>query len=240
MRAIAILTAAALASGASAQTDRPRWPRAIEIQQGTLTVYQPQLERLEGVILSGRSAVSWQARKEPAPAPVFGVFWFEARVQVDKDQRRMDVDEITVTKVRFPNVTPDQEKAVARVIEAEVPKWDVNGSLDEVQAALAVAQKERASEKGLSVAPPKLVFSNDPAVLLLYDGEPALRPLPDTKLERVVNTALFVVRDPAEGKLYLAGGKFWYTAADPKGPWTPGATPSPAVKAVYDKSPPPP
>jgi hypothetical protein len=168
------------------------------------------------------------------------VFWFDARVLVDKDRRDIDVEELTVTKVRFPNVTPEKEKAVAKVIETEVPKWDVHANLDEVQAALAVTQKERASEKGLAVAPPKLVFSNDPAVLLLYDGEPVLRPLEQTGLERAANTQLFVVKDPAVKKLYLAGGKFWYEANDPKGPWTPNATPSPAVKAVFDRNPPPP
>jgi hypothetical protein len=238
MKTITVVALATLASGAAAQQSAPRWPREIQVEQGSLVVYQPQLEKLDGVTLSGRSAVSWTAKA--GGAPVFGVFWFDARVLVDKDRRQMEVEEVTVTKVRFPNVKPEQEQAVAKLIETEIPKWDVNASLDEVQAALAVTERERASEKGLSVAPPKLVFSNDPAVLLPYDGEPALRPLEQTGLERAVNTPLFVVRDPAEKKLYLAGGTFWFEATDPKGPWKPTATPSAAVKAVYDKNPPPP
>jgi hypothetical protein len=191
------------------------------------------------VTLSGRSAVSWQAKGSDA-APVFGVFWFDATVLIDKEQRTLTVEKVDVTKVRFPNVTPEKEQAVAKVIEAEVPKWDVHGSLDEIQAALAVTQRERASEKGLSVTPPKLVFSNDPAVLLLYDGEPALRPIGDTGLERVVNTPLFVVKDPAAKKLFLGGGKYWYEGTDPKGPWTPVAQPSAAVADLLAKNPPPP
>ena len=209
MRTLAILAAAALATGAAAQQqDAPpqappaqtqaRWPRAIELQQGTLTIYQPQVEKFEGVTLSGRCAVSWQP-KDAQAAPVFGVFWFDARVLVDKDQRLMDVEQLTVKKVRFPNVTPEKEKQVAGILEAEVPKWDVHASLDEVQASIAVSQRERQSEKGISATPPKLVFSNDPAVLLLYDGEPALRKLEETGLERVVNTPLFVVRIPRPG-----------------------------------------
>jgi hypothetical protein len=239
MRPIAILALATLANAAAADDGRQKWPRAIEVEQGTLVVYQPQLEKFEGVTLSGRSAVSWQA-KGGAPAPVFGVFWFDARVLVDKDSRALQVEQLTVTKVRFPNITPEKERSVAKLIEAEVPRWDVHGNLDEVQASIAVTQKEKKSEKGISVAPPKLVFSYEPAVLLLYDGPPAIRPLPETKLERVVNTPLFVVRDPETKRFYLGGGKFWYEATDPKGPWSPNATPSPAVKAVYDKNPPPP
>src|SRR5512134_2084052 len=109
MRTLAILTLATLASGAAAaEEDGRRWPREITVEQGSLTVYQPQLEKLEGVNLSGRSAVSWQAKG--GGAPVFGVFWFEARVLIDKDRRVMEVEEITVTKVRFPNITPEKEK----------------------------------------------------------------------------------------------------------------------------------
>src|SRR5512132_2405119 len=114
MRTLAILAAAALATGAAAQQQDaapqappPRWPRAIELQQGALTVYQPQVEKFEGVTLSGRCAVSWQP-KDSQKAPAFGVFWFDARVLVDKDQRLMDVEQLTVKKVRFPNITPEK------------------------------------------------------------------------------------------------------------------------------------
>ncbi|HET9598855.1 MAG TPA: hypothetical protein VFP65_25000, partial [Anaeromyxobacteraceae bacterium] len=238
MKTLAVAIMVAAAGAAAAQSTGARWPRSIQVEQGTMVVYQPQLEKLEGVTLTGRSAISWQAKG--SDKPVFGVFWFESQVLIDKDARRIEAQKVTVTKVRFPNITPEKEQAAAKLIEGEVPKWDLHASLDEVQASIAVTQKELKSEKGLSTAPPKLVFSNDPAVLLLYDGEPALRPLEGTKLERVVNTPLFVVKDPEQKKLFLGGGKFWYEAADPKGPWTPNATPSPAVKAVYDKNPPPP
>ena len=244
MTRIALLSLAALASGAAAQTPQaqqpaaapqasqaaaqqpaPKWPRAVTIEAGTLTVYQPQLEKFEGVTLSGRSATSWQPKA--GGNPVFGVFWFDARVLVDKDRREIRVEQITVTKVRFPNITPEKEKAVAQLVQAEVPKWDVTASLDEVQAAIAVTQRELKSEKGLSVKPPKLLFANDPAVLLIYDGEPALRPLEGTSLERVVITPMWVVRDPAVGKVYLTGGKFWYEAPIRRGRGRPRRRPRP-------------
>ena len=255
MRTLAIVALAAMAGEAAAQSSlppelqpnpqaaalaqpAPRWPRAIVLEQGTLTVYQPQLEKLEGVTLTGRCATSWQPKA--GGETVFGVFWFDARVLVDKDARTMQVEKLIVTKVRYPNVTPEKEKRVAGVIEAEVPKWDITGSLDEVQASVAVTQQELKSEKGLSAAPPKIFWATDPAVLLVYDGEPIVRPLEQTGLVRAVNTPMFVVGDPSAKKVFLAGGGFWYEAPDAKGPWTPNATPTPAVKAVYDKNPPPP
>jgi hypothetical protein len=236
--AIAVLAVASLARATAAQEPAQRWPRSIAIEQGTLVVYSPQLEKLEGVTLSGRAAVSWEAKAKPG-APVFGVFWFDARVLVDRERRVVHVEELAVTKVRVPNATPEQEKWVEQVIEAQVPKWDLTPSLDELQAAIATSQRVKKSEKGISTAPPKLLFSTEPAVLLLYDGAPAVRPIPDTELERVVNTPLFVVRDPSAKRFYLGSATLWYEAADPKGPWTPIREPTPKVKAFFDKNPPP-
>jgi len=236
MSPMAIAVLASLAVAADGQDTARGWPRAIPLEQGTLTVYSPQLDQLEGVTLSGRSAVSWEAK---GSAPVFGVFWFDARVLVNKELRTVRVEEVKVTKVRFPNAKPEQEQRVERVIEAEVPRWDLTPSLDELQAAIAASERVQKSEKGISAKPPKLVFSTEPAVLLLYDGPPAVRPIPDAGLERVVNTPLFVVKDPSSGRFYLGSDTLWYEAKEPKGPWTPVAGPTPKVKAFYDKNPPP-
>jgi hypothetical protein len=208
-RAIAIALVASLAAAAAAQEPARTWPRAIPLEKGALEVYSPQLDKLEGVTLSGRAAVSWEPK---GGAPTFGVFWFDARVLVDKERRTVHVESVDVTKVRFPNATPEQEKRVEQIIEAEVPKWDLTPSLDEIHAAIAESQRVKKSEKGIAAPTPKLVFSYDPAVLLLYDGEPAVRPIPDKGLERVANTPLFVVRDPSNKRFYLGSTTFWYEA----------------------------
>jgi hypothetical protein len=212
------------------------WPRAIDLPGGTLELYQPQLEKFEGVKLSGRSATSWTEKDQ---APVFGVIWFEARVLVDKDARDVDVEEIAVRKVRFPNMTQEQERKIARIIENEIPKWDLHASLDVIQASLAVSQRELKSAEGLRSTPPRVIVSEEPAVLLLYDGKPIARSIQGAPLERVVNTPMFVVVDPATRRTYLAGGRFWYEAPSPTGPFSPVPAPSPAVKAYTDAHPPP-
>jgi hypothetical protein len=237
MRTMTIAVLASLAGATEPQDSGHAWPRAITLEQGTLTVYSPQLETLEGVTLSGRAAVSWEAKGR---APVFGVFWFDARVLVDKDRRTVHVEELAVTKVRFPNATPEQEQRVEQLIEAEVPKWDLTPTLDELHAAIAATQRVRKSEERIAASPPKLLFSNEPAVLLLYDGAPAVRPIAEASLERVVNTPLFVVRDPSTNRFYLGSAALWYEAADPKGPWRPVPAPTPKVKAFFDANPPPP
>src|SRR5881397_1084331 len=62
-----------------------RWPRAIPLEQATLVVYQPQIESIEGVTLSGRMAVSWEPK---GGSPVFGVVWFDARFLVGRGWSR--------------------------------------------------------------------------------------------------------------------------------------------------------
>ena len=53
-----------------------------------------------------------------------------------------------------------------------------------------------------TAAPPTIVFSTSPAVLVLIDGDPVYRPVPGTELQRVINTKPLIVRDVA-GMCYL-------------------------------------
>jgi hypothetical protein len=212
------------------------WPRALQTENGTVVVYQPQYEKLEGVTLTGRAAASWEAKGK---APIFGVFWFQSKVQIDKGAGTVDLETFDVTKVRFPNSTPETEKRAAAFLTAEIPKWDLSGSLDELTAALAASELEAKTIQGIKATPPKIIVSKEPAVLLLYDGAPIVRKLEGSTLERVVNTPMLVLRDPGNSRLYLTNGEVWFEAADPKGPWSPVSSPSPAVKAWFDQNPPP-
>ena len=228
---------------AQAQTPPPpgdepaaEWPRAIEVGGGSLEIYQPQIETFAGVTLAGRSAVAWT---EKAQAPVFGVVWFTTTVSVDRDARIATVERAKVDKVRFPNISREQEKKVASLIEADVPRWNMSLGLDAIQASLAVSQAEKRSAAGLKATPPRILFSEEPAVLLVYAGKPVEQPLQGTELKRITNTPMFVVLDPSTRRYYLAGGKFWYEAAAATGPFAPVSGPSPSVKAYYAARPPP-
>ena len=212
------------------------WPRTLQMGAGTLEIFQPQVEKFEGVTLAGRSAISWSEKEK---APVFGVLWFTTTASIDRDARTATVESIRVDKVRFPNITREEERQLATILEAEVPKWVLTVGLDAVQASLAVSQAEKRSSEGLRSSPPRMLFSNEPAVLLLYAGKPVEQPIQGTSLRRAVNTPMFVVQDPATRRWYLSGGKFWYEAQAATGPFAPVAAPSPAVKQFFDAHPPP-
>jgi len=249
MKAVAAALTALLAGAGAAQAPPPpppaptedaytsAWPRAIEVEKGSLEIYQPQIEKFQGVTIAARSAIAWTPKDKE---PIFGVVWVEATVLVDKDAGDVTVQKIAVKKVRFPNATPENEKKAKDLIEREVPKWDLHIPVADLQASLAVTQQEMKSAAGIKATPPRMVFVQEPAVLLLYDGKPIERGIDKSQLKQVVNTPMFVLLDPAAGRYYLSGGKFWYEAPSATGPFTPVASPSPAVKAFYDQNPPPP
>jgi len=219
------------ATGVRAQEADPGWPRDIIIPQGTITIYQPQAEGLKGNVFSGRAATSFL--KNGATSPVFGVLWFEARLNVDRDTRNGQLENVQITRVRFPTATPDQEQQYIDTVQPAVAAWPTHPiSMDRLVAMLEVAQKDQASEAELKNDPPQILFREVPAVLVSYDGAPTLRDIPETKLQRVINTAYPIIFDPATKTYYLTNTTQWYSASDPLGPWTLGAKPPQEVVAV--------
>lgn len=233
--AAGILLAAALLLPASlsAQEEDPGWPRDISHDKGTITVYQPQPEELTGNVITGRAATSFL--KTGKDTPVFGVFWFSGRLDVDRDTRMAQLADVKITRVRFPEATADQEKEFAQVVEAVIPTWVHPISLDRLLASLAAAQEEHKSTEGLRNDPPKIIVANAPAVLVLYDGEPVLKDIPGTKLQRVVNTPYPVIFDPATKSYYITNTTWWFGAPDPMGPWAMIKTPPPEVVAAIPR-----
>lgn len=195
------------------------WPREFTTPKGhAIVVYQPQAETFQGAKLTGRAAVSFTKQGEAVPK--FGVVFFTARVSVDRDAREVSVLNMKVSRVRFPDITPENEKKFADSLEAEVPKWDLVFAYDRLLENVKVAEREKKSAEGLKHDPPKIVFAAEPTVLVTFDGEPVFRDVEGAPVKVAVNTSLFVVNDTRNGKYFLSGGKkWWYEAASPLGPW---------------------
>jgi len=232
--ALSLLPAPGAAQGGAATSNA--WPRVIAVGQGSLEIFQPQIESLQGDLLAARTAVAWT----PPGSPVqFGVVWLESRVSIDKVSGDVALAEVKVVRVRFPNVTPEEEQRGRALLEKEIPTWDLHIPLVDIQASLAVRDEDLDSSGGLDFTPPQILFSQEPAVLLLYDGAPIEHDVPNSTLRRVVNTPMLVLFDPATRRYYLSGGTSWYTAPAATGPFDPGA-PSPAVQEFFERNSPPP
>ena len=231
---VAALLAAFAGATAAAQATDAGWPRDITVDSGTITIYQPQLDSLHGIMLSARAAVA--AIRKNGAAPVFGVIWFTARAQTDRDARQVAIDQLTVTNVRFPNITDEKSKRFTDLVNPVMAKWQFTISLDRFQAALAEASTLQRSADSLSTTPPKIVVSKVPAAILLFQGQPIFRELPNTPYQYAVNTPSFVVFDSTAKMYYLNGGPLWYSAQDPTGQWTNIKKPPEAIAKLVPDS----
>src|SRR5438477_2445776 len=67
---------------------------------------------------------------------------------------------------------------------------------------------------------PDVFYSDKPAEIILFDGQPVYAQIPDTQLEYATNTnSVVFVYKPTQQFYYLTAGR-WFSAADLQGPWT--------------------
>jgi len=92
--------------------------------------------------------------------------------------------------------------------------------LDDVLAEVRLGSAREEPAPRLNNDPPRILFETDPAILVIFDGEPRFRAVDGFRLERALNTPFLVLRDPGSSSFYLSGGTSWFRASDPKGPWT--------------------
>ena len=217
--------------------DGDGWPRRIDTDAYLVTLYQPQTESFEGDRLESRAAVSVRS-KDGTGELAFGAVWLSSRLEIDRDARTMIVRELAVPEVRFPDASDEDRAALARLLESTIPEWELTFDLDRVVADLDDGTGF-AETPGLSNAPPRIVHSREPAVLVAYDGAPVVQDLDGVPgIERVVNTPFPVVREKGATTFYLhGGGSLWYEAADPLGPWAvvAGPVPAPIARLAEDE-----
>ncbi|MEL7044006.1 MAG: hypothetical protein AAGL66_03185 [Pseudomonadota bacterium] len=192
------------------------WPQEITSEEGTLVIYQPQPEELEGNKLRARSAISIELKD--AESPIFGAMWFESRIETDHDAGTATIIDIEVTKAGWPDSRDAGEQRLMRVVESAFPVHGLEISLERLSASLETANIERKSLENLNNDPPEIVFRETLSVLLVFDGDPRFEQVEDSPYERAVNTPFLVARE-RRGKLYLSNGAFWYEADEPLGPW---------------------
>jgi hypothetical protein len=205
------------------------WPREVQSSLGVITIYQPQVGSYLGNSLKARAAISI-TRTEMAE-PIFGAVWLDCRVATDRPNRTVKLEDVSVRRIRFPSGADQDTAKIADVLEEEIPRWDLTFSLDELLESLETAQKEKENARELDVTPPKIIFRDHPAVLVLIDGDPVITNVKGTSLKRVINTPYFLAQVPTTGVFYLKGGTIWYSAVNIMGPWRHiGTVPSRVVK----------
>jgi hypothetical protein len=191
------------------------WPREVVTSQGIVTLYVPQVEAWDGVTLEFRAAIS--VRPKADVPPVYGVVWGKARTSVDKDARVVSLLDREFTKLVVPSA-PDKQDAWRQVLQKEIQPVVKTIALDRLAALLELAAADKmAAAVPVKNEPPKIVFSKTIAILAYVDGTPVYQKVKDTKLERVINTRVLLLRDGDKHVIKVFDG--WLEAKSLDGEW---------------------
>jgi len=230
-RALLLILFAASVAAAQTRTTDNGWPRKFAIGANSVAVYQPQIEEWSGNSFSARAAIA--ITESTGKQPLYGVVWFAARAEIDKVNRLVTLSDFKVKRINIP-MAPEKAAAFEAGLQARANRKGEVIALDRLLADMAINHATTSSTAyEVKNDPPQILFSTRTAVLVLIDGAPALRPVKDTRLERVVNTRGLLLRDPSSGKFYLRVMDGWMESQSINGPWAiAGQTPTDLQKVL--------
>ncbi len=223
---------AAQPSTVASPSEQDTWPRDVPTPDGTIRMFEPQVESQVGDTLVSRAAISLTRPGGEALA-VFGAVRFTAKVSTEGGSAALS--QIGVTRVLLPDLGDADEARVRGALESALAKLHPTIPTERLSAAVDSARAAARGEAALGTTPPRILVSKQPAVLMLIDGEPRRRPIEGTDLEQVVNTPFAVIYQTSSQRYYTSNGRFWYSAIEPTGPWTTIAEPPTEIaKAVAE------
>lgn len=108
-------------------------------------------------------------------------------------------------------------------------------ALSSILAAVAITPaptQARSPAPAVRINPPRIVFVEVPAAVVIFDGEPVWRPVDKTSLERAINTSVLVLRDAEAGVVLIHLLDGWVGARSLAGPWVVATKVPPDVNEV--------
>ena len=117
-------------------------------------------------------------------------------------------------------VPKEQLREIVAEITKAIPEEDRVIALDRVLAFVDKSAIVPKDVPGLKADPPVIFFSNTPAVVVNFDGEPIWSPIAKNDLKFAVNTNWDVFQHEPTKTFYLRYNDSWLTAPAVTGPWT--------------------
>lgn len=232
LKAILILALILATGGANAAVpgkDEPEWPKKLDKGGVQISIYQPQVNTLEGDLLDARSALSVKQKGEKL---VFGAMWYTSRLVTDFDTRLVSLEDLNIEAVKFPDTDDKGEADMITMLETAIPEMDLTFSLDMFLTSLEMSEESGEMSEKLNHAAPRIIFEDEASVLVLIDGEPILEDIEETNIQYVVNTPYFILYNKADGFFYLKGGDWWYRAGRVENTWRHISTPPNSVAQI--------
>ena len=120
----------------------------------------------------------------------------------------------------FPTVPKEQLREIVAEVTKSIPDEDRIIALDRVLAFVDKSTIVLKDVPGLKADPPVIFYSNTPAVVVNFDGEPVWSPIEKNDLQFAVNTNWDVFQHGPTKAFYLLYNDSWLTATAVTGPWT--------------------
>lgn len=226
---------AAPAAPAPAASVDGGWPRAYATPSGgRILVYQPQVASWEGQRrMVAYAAVGYEAKG--AAKPALGSLKIEANTKVAVSERLVSFSDFRITESSFPTLPKESVREVVAEIDKSIPADERVIALDRVLAHVDKSQILPKNAEGVKADPPKIFYSDTPAVLVNLDGEVIWSPIRENDLKFAVNTNWDLFSHEPTQTLYLRNEDAWLKATALDGPWTPaGKLPESFAKLPAD------
>lgn len=194
------------------------WPRQVTLANASALIYLPQVEGWQGNQLHFRAAIA--IKPNAGNEQTFGVVWGSARTDVDRLTRTVRLSDLVLSKASFPTF-PDNGLDALGQLRNSIPAVMATMSLDLLQGQLAASQTGKPQPVAINNDPPHVLVSTSPAILVPIDGTPVIKPVPDSRFERVLNTQALIARPRLDSMTwYLHVFDGWLSASSLAGPWT--------------------
>ncbi|MHC4224698.1 MAG: hypothetical protein ACYSUN_11955 [Planctomycetota bacterium] len=224
-----------LSTAAFAADEDADWPRILTVDGNVrLVLHQPQVQSWKGfqaldVILVATIEIPEEGGEiEEA----IGTVRLKMKTTLDHAREIAVVEEPEVVEVRFLTLDDDGLKKVREVIAKAARVGTREIQIADLIAAVGPAPGEEKTVE-IRTEPPKVIFSRELAILVVFDGEPVFEPIEGTDLLLALNTPSLLFQHAKTGWLYMYGWDSWIKARDHKSRWVA----SPQLPSAFRKLP---
>jgi len=208
------------------------WPRAYSTPAGgAIIIYQPQVASWDArAHMVAYAAMAYQAKG--AAKPALGTVKVESSTSVSMSSRLVRFSPVKVTETSFRDLSREQLQDVVAAIDNGIPEDERVIALDRVLANVDKSEIIPKNVDGVKSDAPAIFFSSNPAILVIFDGDPIWSPIQNNELKFAVNTNWDVFQHEPSHTFYLRDNKLWLKAADMKGPWSPAGSLPPSFSKL--------
>lgn len=191
-------------------TEAAAYPQVLQLSGYEIVKHEPQFEEWKDQkLIRGRMAISMQKQGDDEPLRYVSIE-FEADAIVDQGQVRMGARRIT--RWVFVDDLSEKEQSDFKkiLVSATDLQSPVTMPLDKFTTNIA-RSKDMAKNADVNLSPPPIFYSDKPAVLVAFMGEPDFKAV-DAKTNKVLfalNTNWDLLMDVSSSTYYLLIGDGW-------------------------------